>query len=64
MINPIASLIKWLTGSNGRTQEIKMAEEQMVQQVKDETLVNFNRAETNFRMMKECSGDVASEAPE
>lgn len=64
MKNPITSLIKWLTGSNGRTEEIKRAEEQMVQQVKDETLVNLGRAETNFRLMKECSGDVASEAPD
>lgn len=64
MINPIASLIRWLTGANGRTEEIKQAEEDVVQQVKDETLVNLDRAGTNFRLMKECSGDVASEAPE
>lgn len=60
MINPIASLIRWLTGSNGRTEEIKQAEEDVVQQVKDDTFANLDRAQTNFRLMKGCSNDEGS----
>ena len=64
MTNPITNLIKWLTGSNGRTEEIKRAEEERVQQVKDETIVNLDYAATNFRRMKECSGTEVHEAPD
>jgi len=56
-------LIRWVTGANGRTEEVKQQEEELVQRVKDETVVNMDRIQSSFRKMKKNFRDNAYETP-
>jgi hypothetical protein len=60
----LKDLIHWVMGANGRTKEVKQAEEEEVQRIKDETRLNLDRSQSNFRQMKACSCEDVCEIPD